>query len=324
MSVKFVVTKQAVDINGEIFAYPNNPDGTMVQIPCDQTEIIGSYWRIPQFTGSRVIGYVYAVDTNTSVKPANADIKVLSIKLTDTAGITQMMVAIADLDNVATTSPPNQLAYLCDGSGGTLPVMPTVTIPIPIQQTGPQSTNITTGDNTFIFPFPANPAGLEYNVAGEWYNGVAPSPVYAPSGLTTVAAVAAWYNTNRSAEGTWTNPSTDILKLVSTAGAGEVTKAGIIVSLEATNFCFDITAFGGSPANVDGVKFGSGGIVPLPSPFLLTDNNVTLMNVLTHVMSSGTVFNTTVTHKLGINTVQAQPKLYSGISLIATAAGGTC
>lgn len=322
--IQFVVSNQAVDINGEIFAYPNNSNGTTVQIPCDQTEIIGSYWRIPQYTGNRLVGYVYAVATNTSVKPYNADIKVLSVKLTNTAGVTQMMLAIVDTDNVSTTSPQNQLAFLCDGLGGTLPVMPMVTIPVPIQQSGPQSTSTTTGANTFIFPFPSNPQGLEYAIGGEWYNFAAPSPVFAPSGLTTVALVAAWFVTNRSAYGTWTNPTGDILQLVSAAGGSQVLLAGIVVTLAPVNFCFDLTAFGGSPANVDGVKFGTGTIIPLPSGFVLTDNNVTLMNVLLHVMSSGTIFNTTTVHKLGMNTTQAQPHLYYGTTLVATAATGVC
>ena len=323
MSVKFVVSNQAVDINGEVFAFPNNPNGTPVQIPCDQTEIIGSYWRIPQFIGSRVVGYVYAVATNTSVKPANSDIKVLSIKLTDTAGVTQMMLAIVDADNVATTSPPNQLAYLCDGLGGSLPVMPTVTIPIPIQQTGPQSTDTTTGANTFIFPFPANPDAREYDISGIWFNGVPPTPAYAPSGITTVAGVVTYANTNWSAVGTFSNPTGNILKLVSPAGGSQVTKAGIIVSLAPVDYCFDLSAFS-TPANVDGVQFGSGTIIKLPSGFVLTNNPVTLMNVLIHVMSSGTIFNTSVTHKLGINTVQDTPQLYDGVTSIVTASGGTC
>lgn len=319
----FVVTNQAVDINGEIYAYPNNPNGTTIYIPCEQTEIIGPAWRIPQTSGGRVIGYNYVTANDSSVKPTADSLKVLSVKFTNDAGITQLYFAIADNDQLGTTSPPSQLAYLCNGIGGGLPVMPLVTIPTPILQTGPQSTDNTTGANTFIFSFPENPAGLEYLVNAVYLNGVAPTPAYVAAGITTVAGVAAYANTHWSDYGTWTNPSTNILKLVSDSGDVQmVLRAGIVVELAPVDFCFDLTAYS-TPAAVNGVKFGTGNIIPVPA-FLLTNNNVDLLNVLIRVMSSGTTYNTATSHKLGINTVMAQPKLYNNSTLVATAASGAC
>ena len=202
--------------------------------------------------------------------------------------------------------------------------MPTVVIPYPILQTPPQSTDNTTGANTFIFPFPDNPAGLLYTMNAIWLNGAAPLPAYVSAGKTTVAAVAAYANTNWSDYGTWTNPSTNILQLVSeTDDVQQVLTAGMNVALTPTNFCFNLTAYS-TPASVNGVKFGSGPIMPVPA-FLLTNNPITLMNVLAKVMSSQTVFDpTSVANKLGILTVQAQPKLYNDAVLVETATAAVC
>lgn len=322
MAIKFLQSNQVTNVNGEDFGYPNNPNGLPLQIPCEDSQIIGAFWRIPQTQGDRLIGYQYLVADGSSTPPQPDALKILRVKLTNTAGITQVDFAILNTDNLASSSPANQYAYLCDGLGGTLPVMPTVTIPAPILQSGPQITDAT-GDNTFIFPFPDNPSGLLYTVFAAWFNGAAPTPTYAPSGITTAAQFVTWANTNWSTYGTWTNPSTDIVKLYSPVGAGTpVNNAGIVVYLTPVNYCFDLTAYS-SPTSINGVQFGTGSIIPVPA-FLLTNNPVTLMNVLIPIMSSRAIFSTTVAHKLGINTVQATPKLYNGASLVVTAASGTC
>lgn len=323
MGVPFVQSDQVVTVNSQNWAWPNNPNGTPMQIPCENTEIIGSFWRVPQMLGNRVIGYTDLTAVNQTVKPQADAIKVLRVKMIGNGGITTLDMAIADSDNVATTSPPNQFAYLCDGSGGTLPVMPTVTIPIPIQQLGPQTTDATTGDRTFIFPFPANPSGLLYNIQGIWLDGAAPTPAYVAAGKTTVANVVTYANANWSSFGTWSNPSTNILKLVSaTDDVQYVAKAGIVVSLAPAATCIDLTAFS-TPVAVNGVKFGTGDIIPVPA-FLLTDNNATLYNVLRNIVSSGTTFNLATAHKLGITTVQALLHLYNDSSVVASATAGAC
>lgn len=322
--IEFVMSNQVTNVNGEDFGYPANPNGIPLQIPCTDTQIIGSFWRIPQPLGNRLQGYQYIVDNGTPNPPVPDAVKVLRVKLTNTAGITSVDFAILNADNIATTSPPNYFAFLCDGTGGTLPVMPTVAIPYPILQTPPQSTDPTTSANTFIFPLPDNPAALQYQVNAVWFNGAAPTTPFAPSGITTAALFATWANSNWSAFGTWSSPATNILKLVSLTGSATYVKnAGMNVDLAPVNFCFDLTAFGASPVNVNGVKFGSGNIIPIPA-FLLTNNNVTLLNQLIPVMSSMTIFNTSVSHKLGINTIQATPKLYNGLTLVSTAGSGTC
>ncbi len=323
MGVPFVQSNQVTAVNSQNWAWPTNPNGTPMQIPCENTQIIGSFWRVPQTQGNRVTGYTDLTAVNQTVKPQPDAIKILRVKLTDTGGITTLDMAIADGDNVATASPPNQFAYLCDGNGGTLPVMPTVVIPIPIQQLGPQTQDATTGDRTFVFPFPANPAGLEYNIEGIWLDGAAPTPAYAPSGITTVAGVVTYANSNWSRFGTWSASSTNVLQLVSTTGDVQyVAKAGIVVALAPKAYCIDLTAFS-TPAAVNGVKFGTGNTIPVPA-FLLTDNNATLYNVLQKIMSSGTSFNTTIAHKLGITTVQGIVHLYEDTSLVASSTAGAC
>lgn len=318
--VPFVQSNQVVNVNSQDFAWPANPNGISVQIPTEGTQIIGSFWRIPQTLGPRVIGFQYLV-ANSSVKPQADALKVLQLKLTGTGGITSMMIAITDSDDLPGSTPPNQFAYLADGLGGSLPVMPTVTIPIPIMQQSAQSTDSTTGAKTFIFPFPVNPAGLEYQVNGMWLNGVLQTP--AMTGLTSVAGVVAQFNTDYSDYGTWSAPSTNVLKLVSLPSSTvPVTKAGIDVELAPTDYCFNLTAYS-SPAAVDGLKFGSSPIIPL-TPFMLTDDPAVLLNVLKAKMSTQTVFSTTIAHKLGIKTVQATPALYNNGVLVVASTGVVC
>ena len=319
--VPFVRSNQVVNVNGENFAWPANPNGVLngMDIPTAGTQIIGSFWRIPVMDGPRVVDYAFLV-ANSAIKPQADALKVLQVKLTGTGGITAIMMAIADNDDLPTTTPANQFAYLADGLGGSLPVMPTVTIPVPIMQQGPQVTNPTTGAKTFIFAFPANPAALEYQVNGMWINGVLITPTM--TGLTTVAAVAVQFNTDYSDNGTW-SATGDVLKLVSAPTDVEpVSKAGIDVELKPKAWCFDLTAYS-TPAAVNGVKFGASDTIPLDT-FMLTDNPTVLLNVLKAKMSVGTTFSTTVANKLGILTVQAQPKLYNGVTLVESATAGTC
>lgn len=324
MSVVFVQSNQVTKVNGNDFAYPNNINGVPLQVTCENTEIIASYWRIAQLDGNRVVGYTYVVAPETSVKPTPDALKVLRVKLTDTAGITTLDMAIADGDNISTSSPPNQFAYLCDGLGGTLPVMPTVTIPYPMQQSAPQ-TIATNGDNTFIFSFPSNPLGLLYTMNAAYFNSAVPYFAFNPSGITTVAQFVTWATSHWSNYGTWTALSATTFKLVSGTGAvTQVFLAGMNVDLTPVNFCFNLTAYS-TPAPVNQLKFGSGELIDLAVPFMLTDNPVTLMNVLRVHMSSGTIFDTTsVAHKLGINTTMATPKLYYNDVLVVTSTAGAC
>lgn len=322
MAVTFVQTNQATQFNGLDFAYPANPDGTPAQIPCADTQIIASYWRIPVVQGNRVIGYEFLTAVETDVKPTADALKILRVKLTNTAGVTQIDMAIVDADNISSSSPANYFAYLCDGLGGTLAVMPMVTIPLPILQSLPQNTDAS-GNNTFVFAFPENPDGREYNIQGEWYNSYIPGTPYAPAGIVTVGQVRTWFAANRSDYGTWTNPSTNILVLVSAPTSPiYVAKAGIVVSLTPVDYCFDLTAYS-TPAAVNQLKFGSGTLLNL-TPFMLTDDPNVLLNAIKSKMSAQTTFDTSVSSHLGINTVQETPKLYHNGTLVVTSTSGAC
>ena len=328
MAILFIQVPQVTAVNGNDFAWPNNPNGTPMQIPCTDTEIIASYWRIPSVNGNRVTGYNYIVASEQSVPPTPDALKILRIKATNTAGITTFDFAIADNDNVSTTSPQNQYAYLCDGLGGTLPVMPVVTIPVPMMQSAPQTN--TNGLNTFIFSFPPNPNGLQYVLNGAWFNNAVPYAAYAPSGITTVAEFVTWANSNWSEYGTWTALSAETLKLASNVASPASTipvfKAGISMDLTPVNFCFDLSAFG-TPVLVNQFKFGSGALHNFETPFMLNNNPVTLANQLSRVMSSGTILDATThasTHKLNILTTQATPAVYINGALVVTSTAGAC
>jgi|GEM_PF-4444105 len=322
--ITFVQTNQAVKVNANDFAWPNEPNGVPLQIPCQNMEIIASYWRIPQYQGNRVTGYAYVVCSETSTKPQPDALKVLRVKLTDTAGITTVDMAILDTDNNSYSSPPNQLAYLCDGLGGTLPVMPTVTIPVPMQQSGPQTD--TNGLNTFVFTFPSNPLGLGYTLNGAWFNGAAPYVAIDLSGITTVAGFVSWANSNLSNYGTFTALSAVTFKLVSNTASATIPvfAAGISVDLTPVYFCFSLSGYS-TPAVVNQFEFGTGGIQNFKVPFMLTNNPVVLQNQLIPVMSTGTVFDSTsYSHQLGILTTQALPKLYNNGVLVVASTAGIC
>jgi hypothetical protein len=323
--VPFVQSNQVVHVNGMDFAWPSNPNGVPggMQIPTLGTQIIGSYWRIPQTQGPRVIGWTYLNADNTSVKPQPDALKILSLKLTGEGGVTNILIAITDTDNMPASTPPNQFAYLADGLGGTLPVMPTVTIPVPIMQQEAQIVDPSTGARTFIFALPVNPLGLLYTVNGIWFNGLAPTPAYVPTGITTPAGFAAYGTTNWSDYGTWTATG-NIVKLVSpTTAVIPVTRAGIDIELTPKAYCFDLTAYS-TPALVDGIRFGgTASIIPV-TPFMLTDDPTVLLNVLKPKMSADTVFSTAVANKLGVSTVQDVPKVYAGAVLVETSTAGAC
>lgn len=325
MSISFVQSNQVVQVNGNTFAFPNNINGVPQQIPCENTEIIASYWRIPQTEGNRVVGYVDIVAEETSVKPQPDALKVLRVKLTNTAGITTMDMAILDSDNISISSPPNYFAYLCDGTGGTLPVMPVVTVPYPIMQSLPQGGTAPNGDNTFVFSFPSNPLGLLYTLNAAYFNGQVPYFAFNPSGITTIAQFVTWANSHWSNYGVFTALSAVTFQLVSsTTDSLYVLEAGMNVDLTPVNFCFNLSAYS-TPAPVNQFKFGTGELVNFNVPFLLTNNPVTLMNKLIPVMSTGTIFNPTgVANHLGINTIQAMPALYNNGSLVVASASGTC
>lgn len=325
--ITFVQTNQVTKVNGNDFAWPNEPNGTPLQITCQDTEIIASYWRIPQTNGNRVVGYTYVVAAETSVPPTPDALKILRVKMTNTAGITTVDFAILNSDNISYSSPPNQFAYLCDGLGGTLPVMPTVTIPIPIMQSFPQTS--ANGLNTFVFTFPSNPQALLYNLEGAWFNGLAPYAAYSPSGITTVAQFVTWANSHWSNYGTWTALSAVTFQLVSNVGTVSpsplpVFQGGLFAVLTPVNFCFNLSAYS-TPAIVNQFEFGSGGVQFFQEPFSLTNNPVVLQNQLMRVMSSGTVFDSSsVANNLGILTTQATPALYHNGVLVVASTTGTC
>ena len=324
----FVQSNQVVGVSGQAYVYPNYVTGVVNgiarQLSCDNIVIINSYWKIPWVVGTQVTKYTYELAINTSTPPTPDSIKVLIIK--DKQDQSTYELAIAPTDNMASTSPPNEFAYLCNGLGGSLSTMPTVTIPFPVIQFNPTSTN-SDGDNTFTFTFPHNPLGLLYNIPAPWFNGVAGSPAYAPSGITTPGQFVTWANSNWDAYGTWANPTGDIITLVSTSSDDVyVLKAGMQIALQLKAYCFDLSAYS-TPAPVNQFKFGTGGtLISVPGgAFMLTNDPNVLINQLQKVMSAeSTTYGTAVTHKLQVNTTYDVPKLYNSGVLVETSVAGVC
>lgn len=322
MADLFVQSNQVVGVGGEAFIKNNYITGVVAgiakQLNCANLTIVNSFWKIPWVVGTVVTKYTYEVAINTSSPPTPDSIKVLIVK--DNSDQTEYELAITNTDNVSTSTPICQLAYLCDGLGGSLPIMPTVTIPFPVIQFPP--TSVSGGNNTFTFAFPHNPLALLYSIPAPWFNGVAGTPAYVPSGITTPAGFVTWATTNWSAYGTWANPSGDIITLVS--ATTNVNKAGMQIALTPAAYCFDLTAYS-SPVAVNQVKFGTGGtLINIPAFTLTNDPNV-LLAQLTKVMSTeSTTYGTAIAHKLQVNTVYDVPKLYNNGSLVVTSTAGVC
>lgn len=314
MAINYVNTLQCVEVNGQSYQWPNDPNGIEKAIPCRCT-IMGVFWKLPVTLGNRLISYNYRVAVD-AVKPTPDALKVLRLKDPLDAN-TEYGIAILDSDGVTGYTFIDD----CNGCCGDTPVMPTVTIPQPILQSPPQTS--VDGVNTFVFPFPANPNALLYEIDFPWFNGVGPVTPYVAAGITTPALFVTWANSNWGDYGTWSS-SGDIVRLASEDGVDAVfvTEAGVAPNLVPAPWCFDLTAFGATPAAVNGVQFGSGAIMPF-APFMLTaSNQTTLQNRLTPFMPFSTF--TAITNKLTITSLQAVPKLYDGVTLVATATAGAC
>lgn len=318
--VNFVKTLQLLAVNGTDCTQYNFQSGVVTgqtrDISCVDTTIVGAYWRIPIVRSGLLpansYSYEQAID---SVKPTPDSVKVLRVKWrTDVYDF-----AIADSDYVGTF---DQFATLCDGLGGSLATMPTITIPFPILQQGPSSTD-SDGTKHFTFPFPLNALGLLYSIPWPWFNGDAPGTAYVPAGITTPALFVTWANTNWSTYGTWTSVG-NIVSLSSPTSAGiPVTQAGLGVSLTPAAWCIDLTGIG-SPTPVNGIKFGSGSVIPFGAFALTSSNMQTLINAIRPFFDSGAVLSVSGSHKINITTVLATPTITNNGSVIVTATAGVC
>lgn len=319
--IQFVQSNQVVGVNGQKYIIYNYVSGVATglqkTLAVANMIIVNSFWLIPKVQGGKVIGYTEEVAANTSTPPTPDSLKILRLK--DLQDQTEYDIAIVNTDNVSSSTPINKFADLVDGTGGSLPIMPTVTIPFPIIQDKPSSTDGT--NNVFTFAFPVNPLGLLYSIPKAYFNGLASSPAYAPTGITTAAQFVTWANANWSAYGTWTS-SGNIVKLSSLVT--NVKLAGMIVALQLKSYCFSLAAYS-TPATVNQVRWGSGGTLISVPAFQLTDDPTVLLNVLSKVTSpQSTTFGTAVANKLQVNTVLDVPKLYNNGSLVVTSVAGVC
>lgn len=312
MAINYVQSNQVLEVNGQSYFYPSYPNGIQKAIPCRCT-IMGCFWMIPVTQGNRIVSYDTLV-ADTSTKPRADAVKILRLKDALDAN-TEYGIAIADADGVTGYT----FIDNCNGCCGDTPVMATVTIPSPILESDPQTT--VDGVNTFVFAFPDNPNALLYAIPYPWFNGVGPVTPYVPGSITTPAAFVTWANTNWAQYGTWSS-SGNIVSLVSEpTDTIYVVRAGMAPSLTLKAWCFNLTSFS-TAAAVNGIGFGTS--TPFPfAPFMLTNaNQTTLINRITPFMPFSTF--AAITNKLTVNTLQATPKLYNGLTVIATATAGVC
>lgn len=314
MAIQFVTSNQVMSVNGEFFTYPSHPTGITKNIPC-RSEVAGFFWLVPKTQGNRVIGWQELTAVN-GTKPFPDAVKVLRLKDALDAN-TEYEIAVVDGDGVTT----NAFIDNCNGCCGATPVMATVTIPSPILQLPPQETDTTTGERTFIFPFPANPNGLLYAIPYPWFNGAAPTPAYAPTGITTAALFVTWANTNWGEYGTWSSSGNIVSLANDDSDTIPLDLAGMQISITPKIWCFNVTAFS-TAAAINGIQFGSGAIFTFP-PFMLTNTNQqTVINSIKKFMPESTFVISS--NKLQLSTVQATPKLVNGVTVVATAGAGAC
>lgn len=319
MSVNFVKSTQIISVNGTdvtTLSFKTGVVKTLTRdVNCDQTVIVGAYWRIPIVSGATISKYEYVQAVN-STPPTLDSIKVLRVKFKHDT----YEMAIDPTDYITTT---DQFASLCDGLGGSLAVMPVITLPFPIFQDGPTATDPTTGTKTFTFPFPINPLGLLYSIPWPWFNGTAPGTPYAPAGITTPAGFVTWANANWSVYGTWAS-SGNIVTLSNPISASIVlTKAGLGVSLTPAAWCLDITAFSTGQV-ITGIQFGTAPIINFPAIYPSNTSYQTIISAIQPYFEDGAMLVSTVTNKITITTTSATPKLINGTTVEATATAGTC
>lgn len=325
MAVNYVQSNQVTGHNGVDLTALNYQTGVVsgqtVPIPTAQNGafIVGAYWRIPVVLSGTLINYEFALAVD-STKPQPDALKILRVKWERES----WDIAILDTDYVGTT---NTFGTLADGLGGALAIMPNVTIPFPIIQDAPVTVT-TDGTRTFVFAFPDNPNALNYSIPWPWFNGIAPATPFDPEGespvatVTTPAQFVTWANTNWSDYGTWSHVG-DIVELTSAStDVIYVSAAGVLAQLEPTSWCLDCTSFS-TPAAVNGLKIGTGSIIPFGA-FMLTDTNLqTLINAVKPHFEDGAVF-TISTTKINIVTVLPVLKIYNNTTLKATADAGAC
>jgi hypothetical protein len=314
MAIQFVTSNNVLSVNGEFLTYPLYPQGITKNIPCRST-VAGVYWLIPRTQGNRVIGWQELTATDAT-KPSPDAQKVLRLKDALDAN-TEYEIAVGDSDCITT----NSFIDNCNGCCGDTPVMASLTVPSPILQLPPNQPVDSDGTRHFTFPFPSNPNGLLYAIPFPWFNGAAPSPPYAPTGITTAALFVTWANTNWGEYGTWTSAG-DIVSLANDdSDTIPLSLAGMQISITPKTWCFTLTSFS-TPAAINGIQFGTGATFTFP-PFMLTNTNqVTLINAIKKFLPESTF--TVSSNHLQLTTVQATPKLKNGASTIATAVAGTC
>lgn len=319
MAVNYVQSNQVITHNGVDLTNLNFQTGVVtgqtVNIPTAQQGafIIDAFWRIPVTLDGILINYQYQ-QAFTSTKPKPDALKVLRVKYERDS----WELAITDSDYVGTT---NAFGTLADDLGGALATMPTVSIPFPIIQGRPVTTN-TSGTNTFVFAFPQNPLALLYSIPWPWFNGVAPATPYAPTGITTPALFVTWANTNWGMYGTWTSNGNIVTLSSPTSATIPVTRAGVLASLTPASWCLDLTSFS-TPAAVNGMQLGTATVIPFGAFMLSSANLQPLINAIQPHFESGAVFAITTT-KINITTVSAVLKIYNNTTVKATATTGVC
>lgn len=202
----------------------------IMNIQCEDTDIIGVEWWLPTISNGIVIGYDTVILQAGDTPPIDA-IKTIRLKDKRTTDSLWMVIDNSHDETLLVTN--------CNACCGASPDLSTdlAAFPAPVNEI---TACIDASLNyTFQAPLPINPFSEKILVSFTHDGGQALSPVYPAAGNNDVVATITWLNTNWSAAGTWSAVNSNkTLQLVSTT----VQKANIGTSLVALKYCITIPA----------------------------------------------------------------------------------
>ena len=314
-----IISNQVVGRDSQFFLYaPNQPLANQVLDAVD-LRYEGPYWITPVISFGRVLRPNLQPAGNSSTPPVSGAFKAIRL-ISRTTGL-DTYVAVTNSD---CTAGVNAWATAVDDVSGTVPTMPTVTIPAPVLTNPPVTTtgSGTSLTNTFYIPLPLNPNSKHYGCAFPWFNGQAPATAF-PTSATSVSALVTALNTAYSGSGAYNVTfsqvgTTNTLKAVSVnSGTGTfITTLGMNITLTPVSYSVTpptaptVLTCDGVLINGVNTKFPGGGIT------VNSGNLSALVNAITPIFESAATFSYSSS---AVSVVTVQVPTYLTLAGVSTA-----
>lgn len=194
----------AVVVQANSFPYPC---GKTIKVPCgapccNEQEFLGEFWAVPTKDDGIFRGYHFVVRTDNTA-PTPDSFKVTRISDRTNGRVYYVLGTKAQLD-----------ASCADDGVTPMPLATTIPVPVPDFYVCMTESGADDGKWVWTWTAPAKAGADEYR-AHVVVNNVQAVPA-ASGGHASIAAMITWLNANYAAAGTWSNPSGNIIKLVST------------------------------------------------------------------------------------------------------------